>query len=204
MTGFRLVPVVLTLLLLTACIGGEPGPEASGSQNPSPDASGGSQQPPEQTTAQKLTETLLEGDERPKPVATVRGAIALPQGSAPVEVDILAVQANAQTTLLRWRLRSGTGQPLRVRTSSLAAPNLFDTRAVALADATGNQRLLPFTYRSLQRLNVTGCTCSEVPESVSADGVQLYALFPPLAPEATTVDVLIPGLPPAEKIQVTR
>lgn len=92
MTGSRLVPAALMLLLLTACTGGEPGPEASGSQNPSPGASGGSQQPAEQTTAQKLTETLLEGDERPAPVATVRGAIALLQGSAPVEVDILAVQ----------------------------------------------------------------------------------------------------------------
>jgi hypothetical protein len=32
----------------------------------------------------------------------------------------------------------------------------------------------------------------------------MYALYPPLSPEATTVDVVILGLPTAEKVPVTR
>lgn len=32
----------------------------------------------------------------------------------------------------------------------------------------------------------------------------MYALFPPLAPDVTSVDVLIPGLPAVEKVAVTR
>lgn len=158
----------------------------------------------EQTTGQKLTQQLLEREEAPAPVATVRGPLAVPSGSASVEVDVLAVRASAETTLLRWRLRSATGQTQQVFTSSLARPNVFDTRAVALVDAAGNQRLEPFTYIPQLKTDDLRCACSPIPKSVSAAGVQMYALFPPLAANATTVDVVIPGLPTAEKVAVTR
>lgn len=144
------------------------------------------------------------GAEAPASVTTLRGSLARPGGPVAVEVDILAVQASAETTLLRWRLRSGTGQPQQVLTSSLSRPGLVDTRAVALADVAGNQRLQPFTYIPPLKTEDLRCTCSDVPKSVSAAGVQMYALFPPLAANATTVDVVIPGLPTAEKVPVTR
>ena len=114
------------------------------------------------------------------------------------------MRASPDTTLLRWRLRSATGQSQQVFTSSLSMPNVFDTRAVALVDAVGNQRLQPFTYIPPLKTNDLRCICSEVPKSVGALGVQMYGLYPPLAADATTIDVVIPGLLTVEKVPVTR
>jgi hypothetical protein len=63
-----------------------------------------------------------------------------------VTVDVLEVRAAEGSTLLRWRLRSPGAQRVRVYTSALSLPNRFDTRAVALVDARGEQQLQAFTY----------------------------------------------------------
>ena len=198
---------VLALVALTGvgCTGSEnPDPSASGSAGSSGAPSSGPSLSPEQVTAERLKQELLVGEEAPEPLTTVRGSLALLSGSVPVEVDVLAVQAGAESTLLRWRLRSGTGQPVRVYTSSLSRPNLFDTRGLAMLDASGNQRLQPFTYVQQAGTADNACVCSKLPVTVGQVGALMYALFPPLAPGATTVEVLIPGLPPATDVKVTR
>lgn len=124
---------------------------------------------------------------------------------SPVEVEILAVRATAETTLLRWQLRSGTDDRVDTYTQSLSLrPSTFDTRALSLVDARGNQRVQPFTIAAQSRGADGSCLCSSLPPSVGAKGIPMYALFPPLSPDATTVDVVIPGLPTAEKVPVTR
>lgn len=204
MTCLRLLMAGLAVLALTACNGPDaPEPQGSGTNQPSAGTSPGSAAA--QTTAQQLTQELLEGEEAPPPVATAKGALTLDSCESPVQIDILTVQTSETSTLLRWRLRSGTGKPVRVYTSSLSGGLLFDTRGLALVDAVGQQRLKPFTYiQQAGGSEDSGCVCSGVPVDVGETGVQMYALFPPLAPDATSVDVLIPGLPAVEKVAVTR
>lgn len=172
------------------------GPSAGASASPSPGES----------TAERLTEEILAGDPAPSPATSVAGGLVAVNnsGTIPVEVDILSVEASAGSTLLRWRLRSGTGQPVQTYTPSLARSLLFDTRRVALVDSANNQRWQPFTFVPQGGSDDNGCVCSRMPDEVTDNGALMYALFPPLDPSATTVDVAIPGLPDAERVPVTR
>lgn len=67
------------------------------------------------------------------------------------------------------------------------------------------RRLQPYTYVPQTTVGSdNGCACSLLQGTVGENGVRMYALFPPPARDATSVDVLIPGLPTAKKIPVTR
>ena len=122
----------------------------------------------------------------------------------PAVAEILEVRAGAQSTLLRWRLKSASGQQVSARGFSLSRPPLFDTRAVAVRDAAGKQVLSPFTYVPQKGDQDTGCVCSVVPSTLGADAEPMYALLPPLAAAATTVDVVLPGFAVAKGVRVTR
>jgi hypothetical protein len=136
-------------LVLAGCSGDEeptePGAPSGSAAGPS---AGPSTQPDRATAAEELTEQLLRGAEAPEPLATVRGSFPEVSGvpSGVVTVDVLEVRAAQGSTLLRWRLRSPDAQRVRVYTSALSLPNRFDTRAVALVDAVGEQQLQAFTY----------------------------------------------------------
>lgn len=184
-------------VVLTGCTDDADG-EAGGS--PAPSAS----LDPAAEAARQLTEQVLGGDEAPEPLTSVTGNLPVLGGGAPVTVEILEVRAGAESTLLRWRLRSADREPVRVYTSALSLPNRFDTRAVALADVAGNQRLAPFTFVPQKSEVDFACVCSELPDAVGLTGALMYALYPPLNEAATEVDVLIPGLPPARGVRVTR
>lgn len=207
MTGSRLLIAALLLAVAaTACTGSDEGaPPANGSPSVGTGGDPDQSRSPEESTAQQPVQNLLEGEEAPPPVASITGELVIDFADpSPVEVDILAVRATAQTTLLRWQLRSGTNDRVRTYTQSLSLrPSTFDTRALSLVDARGNQRVQPFTVAE-QSGGDGGCLCSTMPPSVGAKGIPMYALFPPLSPDATTVDVVIPGLPIAEKVPVTR
>lgn len=195
----RIVAGVLAVaLLLTGC-----------SDDDEPEARGGSSTPSAETdpaavAARSLTEQVLGGEEAPEPLATVTGALPVTGGSAPVVVDVLEVRAATDSTLLRWRLRSPGAERVRVYTSALSRPNRFDTRAVTLVDEAGRQRLQPFTFVPQKSELDLECVCSGLPDEVGETGALMYGLYPPLAPTATTVDVLIPGVQPARGVLVTR
>jgi hypothetical protein len=206
MTIRRLAAALLLVLLGTACSSpDEPDLPADSSGSPSTGAGGNPSRAPESSTAQKLVQDLLEGEEILSPLATIQGDLALNNDQSPVTVDILAVRASPETTLLRWRLRSGGAERVRTFTMSLSAsPSIANTSGVRLVDASGNQRLRPFTITPQTGGSDRGCVCSPTPANVGSTGLQLYALYPPLSPDATTVDVVIPGLPIAENVPVTR
>lgn len=213
MTARRPVAAALpAVALLAVALGGctssggdarPPAAQALPSGAAAPSATGS----PPLTPAQELTQQLLGGAQDPQPLATVSGSLPADNGiaAAAVEVDVLEVRARADSTLLRWRLRSASGEGLRVRSSALSRPSRFDTRAVVLVDAKGGQRLQPFTYApQLRDGDDLMCVCSILPARVGSAGELMYALYPPLAAGTTTVDVAVPGLETAQDVAVTR
>lgn len=192
--------LLLTTLALTACTNDdEPRPPADGQ---TPSAAGSPADP-----ARQLVESLFAEDVQPTPAATVTGSLLVNGQPVSLIVDILEVRAAESSTLLRWRLRSSTGQEAASLSSTMARPGLFDTRGIVLRDAAGSRRLQPYTYEPEKSdifMGDLGCACSTLPINVDAEGVLLYGVFPPLDPGATTVDVLMPGVAPATGVPVAR
>lgn len=192
--------LLLTTLALTACTNDEEPPPGADGKTPS--AAGSPADP-----ARQLVESLFAEDVQPTPTATVTGSLLVNGQPVPITVDILELRADESSTLLRWRLRSSTGQTVDSLSSTMARTGLFDTRGIVLRDAAGKMRLQPYTYEAESSENFMGdlnCACSTLPASVGAEGVLLYGVFPPLDPGATTVDVLMPGIAPAAGVPVTR
>jgi hypothetical protein len=109
-------------------------------------------------------------------------------------------RAGAQTTLLRWRLKSASGGVTQALGFWLSEPPLFDSRGITILDRPGNHALSPFTYNKDDH----DCVCSRLPGSVDGDGEPMYALYPPLDASTTTVDITLPGFPAIEGVPVTR
>ena len=196
----RVLTIGVALAMSAAgCTGGD-GDDDAPKASAGPSASGS----PVNDAARDLTEEVLGGEETPAPLASISGSLALLGASSAVTADILEVRAGADSTLLRWRLRSTTGERVRVYASTLSRPNRFDTRAVTLVDAAGNARLRAYTFVPQKSELDLGCICSKLPVDVGATGALMYALYPPLAANATSVDVVIAGLPPARGVRVTR
>jgi hypothetical protein len=195
----RRLPALLLVfaLTLTGCSDDEPAAN-EGPARPTPSTD------PAAEATRLLTEQVLGDEEAEEPLSSVAGQLPVIGGGGAVTVDVLEIRAAADSTLLRWRLRSTSGESERVYTSALSLPNRFDTRAVALVDAAGNQRLQPFTYVPQGSDRDLDCICSGLPDDVGATGVEMYALYPPLDPSTTTVDVVIPGFPSARGLAVIR
>lgn len=163
-----------------------------------PDAS------PTMSSADQLTAQILGGATGSAAVATVKGNLQVQASAVPVVAEILEVRAGAASTLLRWQLKSASGQQVQARGYTFSRPPLFDTRAVALRDTTGKRVLMPFTYVPQKSDLDNGCVCSQIPQTVGAAAEPLYALYPPLAPSTTAVDVTLPGFAVAKGVPVTR
>ena len=179
----RAALALLTALVLTACTNDEePRPPADGQ---TPSAAGSPADP-----ARQLVESRFAKDAQPTPAATVTGFLVVTEEPVPVTVDILEVRAGESSTLLRWRLRSSTGQTVGSLSSTMARTGLFDTRGIVLRDAAGKALLQPYTYEAESNdisMGGLNCTCSTLPPDVGAESVLLYGVFPPLDPGATTV-----------------
>lgn len=211
----RAAVVLLAVLLVAGCTSDEPAPgdenpsgtsAGTGGTEPGGDAAPGDDAEPGGQSAEDLTGELLDAETDEEPLASVVGSVTGTAGPVDVTADVLAVEASGSGTRLRWRLRSSSGEPVEVEGFSLAAPPYFDTRAIALADAEGNQLLLPYTYqRTGTDLEArTSCLCSTMPDAVGEVGEDLEALFPPLGEQTTSVDVVIPGFASATGVEVTR
>ena len=174
-----------------ACTGGEPGPGPTGDAS----ASGGNPSPSvSPTPIPYLTPT-------PDPVLA-SGSGTLPRTPVAVTVGVLAVQAGPQST--RLRLRFTSTEPVRPHPQALEGSKAgADIGAVELVASSADQRLAA-VYASFGDLVGQGlCMCSAMPKTITPDGVDLYALYPPLPAGVTQVEVAVPGLRPIT-VPVTR
>lgn len=201
MSRGRVLAAGVALVALVGCTSEAGGPTSGPTSGASPEAS----RDAAADAAAELTDAVLGGDEVPEPLATVTGVLPLGTGGSQVVVDVLEVKASSTSTLLRWRLRSPGAQRVRTYTSALSLPNVFDTRAVGLVDEQGGRRLQPYTFVPQRNADDDiACACSTLPDDVGPAGLLMYALYPPLSPQTTTVDVVVPGLAVAQDIAVTR
>lgn len=159
---------------------------------------------PTSSTAEQLTAQVLAAAGGSTPLASVRGDLTVLSKRFPAVAEVLEVRASATSTLLRWQLKSAAGLQVNTRGFGLSRPPLFDTRAVSLRDAAGKHVLSPFTWAPQAGGDDTGCVCSGVPGALGDEAEPMYALYPPLDPAATTVDVLLPGFAVAKAVAVTR
>jgi hypothetical protein len=189
------VAVVLAAVLLTSCSGGDkPDSVASpGPSGPSATSSGPS-------VAEKLTQKLLGTTSDDPAIGSATGTAEINGQPSKLVADVVEVRAGAQTTLLRWRLRSASGSATRALGFWLSRPPLFDSRGITILDRPGNHALSPFTYSKDDH----DCVCSRVPGSVDGEGEPMYALYPPLDAATTTVDVTLPGFSAITGVPVTR
>lgn len=204
----RTAGLVLTgaAVLLAGCSGASsPGAGATptGARSGSGPTTGGSGSPTS-STAEQLTTQILGTTDDTAPVASVEGNLTTRTDRFPAVAQVLEVRASATSTLLRWRLKSAAGTQTGTRGFALSRPPFFDTRAVSLRDAAGKQVLSPFTYVPQKSENDLGCVCSAIPGAIGEDAEPMYALYPPLDPAATTVDVMLPGFAVAKAVTVTR
>ncbi|HET8614609.1 MAG TPA: hypothetical protein VFL94_03715 [Actinomycetales bacterium] len=194
-----LVAVLLAVLaatsLLTSCS------DDDGPRSPSTPSAVGTAAPSTAGSAVERLTTQLLGTTPDGPVlASSAGTVEINGKRSRLVAEVLEVRATTDTTLLRWRLRSASGESTEAYGFWLSHPPRFDSRRVTLLDTTGKQALSPFTYDRDEIM----CVCSTVPKTVDGDGEPMYALFPPLDPSTPTVDVTLPGFPPATGIPVTR
>lgn len=191
-------------VLLASCSGASSPPATAGASTPSSATAPGGSASPTSATTDRLTSQILGTTQDPASIAAVDGTLLVLSAKVPAVAEILEVRAGRKSTLLRWRLKSASGSQVSARGSSLSRPPLFDTRAVSLRDVAGAAVLSPFTYVPQRGENDTGCVCSAVPAGLGADAEPMYALYPPLDPAATTVDVVLPGFAVAKGVAVTR
>ncbi len=203
----RTAGLVLTgaAVLLAGCSGAsspDAGATPTGARPGTSTAGPGSS--PTSSTAEQITTQILGTVDGTAPVASVRGNLVTQTAKFPALAEVLEVRAGATSTLLRWRLKSAAGPQVNTRGFGMSRPPLFDTRGVALRDTAGKQVLSPFTYVPQKNENDISCVCSDVPGAIGDEPEPMYALYPPLDPAATTVDVILPGFAVAKAVAVTR
>jgi hypothetical protein len=187
--------VVLVVALLTSCSGDDtrdssatPGSGASSATSTGPSA------------AEKLTQQLLGTTSDDPAIGSASGTVEINGQPSQLVADVVEVRAGAQTTLLRWRLKSASGSAARALGFWLSEPPLFDSRGITILDRPGNHALSPFTYNKDDH----DCVCSRLPGSVDGDGEPMYALYPPLDASTSTVDITLPGFSTITGVPVTR
>jgi hypothetical protein len=186
---------VMAAVLLASCSGGgTPG----GSMTPGSGGTSASSRGP--SAAEKLTQSLLGTTSDDPVLGSASGTAEINGQRSQLVADVLEVRAGAQTTLLRWRLKSASGGVTQALGFWLSEPPLFDSRGITVLDRPGNHALSPFTYNKDDH----DCVCSRLPGSVDGDGEPMYALYPPLDASTTTVDITLPGFPAIEGVPVTR
>jgi hypothetical protein len=175
--------VVVVAVIAASCHSGSKG---SNGKRPSPTGSATATG----TTAQAGLQQYLTAPPA-TPVATVDGTIKGTNGDITAHADILAVDSGPRSAVLRWRLRTDQ-VTTQQRTDIFMAPGheSGDTSGVALIDTATGDKLLPGYY---VMTDLTACTCSFVPEKLGPAGVQMSAVYPPLAVGTASVQVAIPG-----------
>lgn len=194
--GSVAVAVLVATALMTSCTGGdEPNGKGTAGAPGTTSASPTGPSPVEKLTAQLLGTTADD-----PALASAQGTVEITGKRYQLVADVLEVRANADTTLLRWRLKSASGESTQAFGFWLSRPPQFDSRRVTVLDKAGNQALSPFTFGK----DEVSCVCSTIPHTVNGEGEPMYALFPPLDAASSTVDVTLPGFATMKDVPVTR
>lgn len=145
------------------------------------------------------TEEILAGVAEPEPAARAAGTIQTDDGAQPADAEVLAVQANRDSTLLIWRLRTG-GAVLGLRPQTVGedvrSRNGIGTGGIVLL--TDKMLLQPFVGSDV------GCVCSMQPVKIDRVGQVLTGLYPPIPADVKRLDVRIPGFPVLDDVVVSR
>lgn len=128
-------------------------------------------------------------------LASSKGTLQTSTGSSAVIAEVLQVKASADATRVTWRLKSATSATADTKSFQLARPPLFDTRQLGVVDPKTKHALHPYTYVPVSGHDGqdNACACSDLPDSVNADGAVLYAVLPALPTGTTSVNVTLPG-----------
>jgi hypothetical protein len=201
MTARRLIAALAVLLVAAAAVGfwidrRDIGHGVSPSLTASPTASATSSDVSD--AARAVTDRYLT-TAQPAPVATVAGTLTISGSAVPASVEVLAVESDSRSTVLRWRLsadQTGTVTPGLFSRGTTDA----DTSGIALVSAQSQQRLVPGTY--VQGL-FKRCACAKGPYRTGPEGIEMSATFAPLPATVSEVQVRIPTFAPVT-VQVTR
>lgn len=180
------VVIVVGLLATAGCTGDEPDPDRSTSSAPSGQTSspGPTASP---TPIPYVTPTAA-------PVLA-SGSGVLPRKAVPVTVGVLGVDAGPQGTRLRLRFSSASAvQPHPQALEGAKAAS--DIGSIELVAPSANQRLTAVYADFGDLLGDALCMCSQLPETIPPEGVDVSALYPPLPAGVTQVQVAVPGVAP--------
>jgi hypothetical protein len=175
----------------------------AGDDGPDPEASRQPAATPAATTGTAAAEAISRQYLTPaagQPVATVQGQVEVSNTQkTPATLDVLALETNDRSTVLRWRL--STPAMTNLNTPQFARGRATNaTSALQLTSRQTNQRLLPGTF---VQESLSACSCSDLPYRSGPDGVELSAVLAPLEQGATEVELAVPGFP-VVKVPVTR
>lgn len=125
--------------------------------------------------------------------------------NSPVVAEIVSITSRKNDTLLKWRLRSKSGEAVSTLSEQLSTDSLSDTRLIALTNPQTHETYRAFTYvpnKTLKR--DTGCMCSEIAHNVTGQGVVMYSMLAKLPSGTKTVTVTMPGFDDMKDVPVTR
>jgi hypothetical protein len=177
-------------LLLAACTGGSASSGVTGASG----ASGGP------------SSAVVSTSPTPVPYASLAASAPAALGTTtakprfvdqPVTLEVLAVTATTNSTVLRFRISTAT--PLLDVFPGLLHEGfgLPDVGGVDLVAKDVNQRLhVSYAAKDI-------CLCSWMPHDLGPQGAFLSAMYPALPPSVTSVEVAAPGFPQVA-VAVTR
>lgn len=192
-TGAVLIAAMIALgLALVGCT-------SAPTPSPSPSHS------PAGLTVDQVTEKIADTEPPTGSIAHTTGTIDAIE-KVPVTIDVVALQALPDQTLLELRIATASGTEQDLNSFQLSRPPFLDTRNVGLVDAATGRTYRPYTF--VQARNPTpgvptGCLCDKL-HATDGTGVTLSMLMPPLPGDVTAVDVTMPGLPKMTAVPVAR
>jgi hypothetical protein len=123
-----------------------------------------------------------------------------------VTIDVVALEALPDSTLLELRLATASGEQADTSTFQFAVAPFLDTRNIGLIDPADGKTYRPFTYQNARDVNGqnTGCLCDDVPASTDGAGVLISMIMPALPDGTSSVDIAIPGMKKMTGVPVIR
>ena len=195
-----LVPVALAgAIILSAALSACTGTATPEPPSPTPTATA--------QTADQVAKTINGAPFPTASIAQATGRIEVSGGDElPVTIDVVALQALPDSTLLEVRLASASGDVADLGSFQFAVAPFLDTRNVALVDTATEKRYLPYTYANARDTGgqTTGCLCDDVAGGTDGTGILISMMMPPLPADLATADVVFPGLPKMTAVPIDR
>ncbi|MFH5822147.1 hypothetical protein [Georgenia sp. AZ-5] len=194
------VAAAAAVLVLAGCSQSDPEPAGETTGSPAAEETG--------KAAEEVTAEVFGSEADAEPLAEGDGVVTDGPRQTPVRVEVQAVEATPESTVVTFTLYGTTEeeQSLPLDAFNSTRMLMMDIRDVSIVDEGDETRYAPYLgYESGGTVaEAQFCMCSHAPKTVSAEGVLLYATYPPLAEGSETVTLEIPGFEPIEGLPVTR